>query len=160
MNVVEFLLCKRYWAPICLRSNIARPEDIEIFKKTKRVHLESNVCDGSPTDKLLREAVQAIAPEWWGDETKIVVNRNVQCARHVDGNEGHSWVMWFGDFTGGELVFDNGDVLTEKRVWHKIDGRIAHWNTPHEGTKYSVILYRIKPRVSKRDAIASHTRRG
>ena len=30
MNVVEFWLRKRYWAPICLRSNIARPEDIEI----------------------------------------------------------------------------------------------------------------------------------
>ena len=29
-----------------------------------------------------------------------------------------------------------------KGVWRKINGQIPHWNDPHEGSKYSVVLYR------------------
>ena len=47
-----------------------------------------------------------------------------------------------GDFTGGALVFDDGRRIEEKNIWHQIDGRVHHWNEPHEGTKYSIILYR------------------
>ena len=28
-------------------------------------------------------------------------------------------------------------------------GSIPHWNEPHEGTKYSIILYRSKPFIAK-----------
>ena len=43
-----------------------------------------------------------------------------------------------GDFTGGALVFDDGTRIQEKYTWHHIDGRVYHWNKPHEGTKYSI----------------------
>ena len=154
MEIVEFLLRHRRWDPTCLRSNIAFPEQVEVFKKTKRVRLDSNVCGSTTTDKLLRTALEAIAPEWWGDETQIVVNRNVQCARHVDANYGHSWILFLGDFTGGALVFESGDKLTQRRIWHKIYGRIPHWNEPHEGTKYSIIMYRTEARLSKHALIS------
>jgi hypothetical protein len=141
MDVVEFLLANRRWDPTCLRANIAPADKIELFKKTKRVHVESNVARNDATDRLLVKALRAIAPEWW-DDTRVILNRNVTCEKHRDGNEGHSWVLWLGDFSGGALVFDSGERFTERGVWHKINGRTPHWNEPHEGTKYGVVLYR------------------
>ena len=157
METVELLLRNRRWEPICLRSNIAFPEQIEQIKKTKRARLDSNACGSTTTDRLLRAALKDIAPEWWGDETHIVVNRNVQCARHIDANYGHSWILFLGDFQGGALVFETGDRVTQRRIWHKIYGRIPHWNEPHEGTKYSVIIYRADVRLSKRSLIAARS---
>jgi hypothetical protein len=58
-------------------------------------------------------------------------------------------VLFLGDFTGGALLFEDGTRLEEKYKWHKINGNIPHWNEPHEGTKYSIILYRSKPFVAK-----------
>ena len=159
MDVVRFLLQNRRWDPVCLRYNIAMPEQIEMFKKTKRVRLDSNVCGGTTTDKLLRIALEDIAPEWWGDESQVVVNRNVQCAKHRDSNDGHSWILFLGDFTGGALVFETGERVTQTRIWHKIFGQIPHWNEPHEGTKYSVIIYKTCPRQSKHDLIQARANR-
>ena len=50
--------------------------------------------------------------------------------------------MWLGDFTGGALHFGDGAKIEGQREWHKINGHIHHWNDPHEGTKYSIVLYR------------------
>ena len=38
-------------------------------------------------------------------------------------------------------MFDDGARTTEKHKWHLINGQIHHWNEPHEGTKYSIIIY-------------------
>ena len=54
----------------------------------------------------------------------------------------HPWILWLGDFTGGALIFDDGRKVEEKNVWHKIHGQVHHWNEPHEGTKYAIVLYR------------------
>ena len=40
------------------------------------------------------------------------------------------------------MNFDDGTKVEGKGVWHKINGQIPHWNDPHEGSKYSVVLYR------------------
>ena len=61
----------------------------------------------------LRDLIESIAPEWWGDDTKIIVNRNVKCKRHRDGNDGLSWILWLGDFTGGALFFNDGTRIEE-----------------------------------------------
>ena len=50
--------------------------------------------------------------------------------------------MWLGDFAGGALNFVNGDKVEGKYEWHKIDGRDYRWSDPHEGNKYSIVLYR------------------
>jgi hypothetical protein len=157
MDVLEFLLANRRWDPTCLRVNIARPGLVKVCKTVKRVSLESNTLRGG-VDALVRKAIEAIAPEWWGDETKIIVNRNVTCERHVDKNDGHSWILWLGDFTGGELRFDDGRCIYEKRVWHKIDGHVPHWNEPHDGTKYGVVIFR-QSAVSKRSLIQQRAKR-
>ena len=61
----------------------------------------------------------------------------------------HSWILWLGDFAGGALNFDDGSKVEGKREWHKINGQIHHWNDPHEGSKYSIVLYRgtMKPKA-------------
>ncbi len=88
-----------------------------------------------------------------GEETRICINRNAQCKRHKDANKGHSYILWLGDFTGGALLFDDGTRIEEKYQWHKINGQIHHWNEPHEGTKYSIIIYKGNGRTKKVDLI-------
>ena len=69
-------------------------------------------------------------------------------------------MLWLGDYTqGGELHFEDGAVIKDKGVWHKFQGQIPHWNTPHEGgTKYSVILYR-STKQSKHELLQGYKKR-
>ena len=46
-------------------------------------------------------------------------------------------------------MFDDGSKLNEKYVWHKINGQNYHWNEPHEGLKYGIVLYKQKAKRSK-----------
>ena len=75
----------------------------------------------------------------------------MKCARHLDGNDGLSWIIWLGDFTGGALVLDDGRRVERKYTWKQIDGKVYHWNEPHEGTKCSIKLYRSnrKSKISR-----------
>ena len=143
MDRVEELLRKRKWCNTCLRANIAESDAIKQRGQLKVAYLRSNVVKADK-EPALYEAIRDIAPEWWDDETRITVNQDVCCKRHHDGNTGHSWMLWLGDYTsGGQLHLDDGSVIDGKRKWHKFNGRNHHWNTPHEGgTKYSIILYR------------------
>ena len=95
--------------------------------------------------------MEAIAPEWWGDETQITMNRNVVCEPHVDKNNSeYSYIVFLGDFRGGALVFEDSQRLEEPYKWHRIRANeLRHWNEPIlEGVKYSEILYRKKPATS------------
>ena len=107
-----------------------------------------------PKEKELWGLIKSIAPEWWGDDvTHVLVNRNVTCRRHKDGNDGHSYILWLGDYVGGELLFDDGTVLNEKYVWHKINAQDYHWNNPHEGLKLGIVLYRKAVKHTKQQAM-------
>ena len=146
MDRVEELLGKRRWNKHCLRANIAKEEDNIRYGKEgiiKVAKVASNVLNHRAKEPELYDAIQAIAPEWWDDETQITLNKDVTCQRHRDhANKEHSWILWLGDFTGGALLFDDGTRVEGKGVWHKINGHIHHWNEPHEGTKYGMVLYR------------------
>ena len=104
MDTLEFLLANRRWAPVCLRANVASPELLEMRGKVKRARVESNKLGSRSSDKLIEKAIEGIAPEWWGEETQVIVNRNLTCKRHWDRNDGHSWILWLGDFVGGFRV--------------------------------------------------------
>ena len=112
-------------------------------REGKAVHLKSNVLKREKEAEL-HDAIREIAPELWGEDTRITLNKDVVCQKRRDGNEGHSWMLWLGDYTqGGELHFEDGTTIEGNGVWHRFQGQQAQWNTPHEGgTKYSVILYR------------------
>ena len=143
MDVLEELMSKRKWKKQCLRANVAQPEDIVTYGTVKVAKIYSNVLNKREKEPELYDAIKDIAPEWWGEDTQITLNKDVMCKRHRDhGNKEHSWILWLGDYTGGDLHFDDGAKVEGKREWHKINGHIHHWNDPHEGTKYSIVLYR------------------
>ena len=143
MDVLEDLMSKRKWKKQCLRANVAQPEDIVTYGTVKVAKIYSNVLNKREKEPELYDAIKDIAPEWWGEDTQITLNKDVMCKRHRDhGNKEHSWILWLGDYTGGDLHLDDGAKVEGKREWHKINGHIHHWNDPHEGTKYSVVLYR------------------
>ena len=158
MDLLEELLSKRYWNKHCLRANIVPPEKIQLSGTFKLAMCETKTPRKQET-KLI-ELISSIAPEW-GPDSSITLNRNVQCERHKDGNDGQSWILWLGDFTGGALVFDDGTRIEEKYKWHQIDGRQYHWNEPHEGTKYAIIVYTsTKIKKGERMTAARYRRKG
>ena len=138
---IEEMLNKRRWAKDCLRVNIAEPDKIIQRGKIKIAMIQSEVLHQK--EAKLWEAIKAIAPEWWGDEeTQVLLNKNVTCKKHTDGNNSYSYILWLGDFSGGALLFEDGTRLEQHHVWHKVHAQNAHWNEPHEGTKYGIVLYR------------------
>lgn len=150
MDKVEELLRSRKWAKDCLRVNIAQPDQIITRGKAGKVKIalvKSNLLRRDEHE--LREAIKFIAPEWWDEETQVILNHNVQCKRHKDSNKEHSWIIFLGDFTGGALCFDDGTRIEEQYKWHKIDGHQYHWNEPHEGEKFSIVLYRSGAKKTK-----------
>ena len=158
LNEIEEMLNKRRWAKDCLRCNIAEPEQIIYRGKIKVALIQSQVLHEK--EAKLWNAIKDIVPEWWGDETQVLLNKNVTCRKHVDGNKSYSYILWLGDFTGGALLFEDGTRLEEKHVWHKIDGRIPHWNEPHEGTKYGIVLYRRACKHTKQQVmLQAHKRK-
>ena len=94
-------------------------------------------------DRLLRAALEQVAPEWWGDDTHITINKNVVCCPHVDKNSSeYSYIAFVGKFTGAALVFESGERYEELYKWYKIDSfNTIHWNEGiTSGTKYSIII--------------------
>jgi len=82
-----------------------------------------------------------------GEHLCMTINHNVTCYPHKDANNvgRETLAMFLGDFEGGELVMETGEVYSDKRVWHRYDGaRVTHWNTEHSGDKYSVIVHNNK----------------
>jgi hypothetical protein len=80
--------------------------------------------------------------------TTIHVNKNVVAPRHKDSlvNRSPSVIVSFGDYTGGELIIEDGENKIECICKDKpllFDGRyFFHWNNPiHSGTKYSLVFY-------------------
>ena len=83
------------------------------------------------------------------DINAVCINKNVVCGPHRDKkNCNVSYIVFFGNFTGGALCLEDGRRFEEKRVWHgAFDGaRITHWNEQHEGLKFSVVAFTSKVR--------------
>ena len=159
MDIVEELLKNRKWCKRCLRANVAQPEDIVTYGKIKVAMIFSNVLNNREKEPELYDAIKAIAPEWWGDDTQITLNKNLVCKRHRDScNKEHSWILWLGDFTGGALHFDDGKIVEGPREWHKINGHIHHWNLPHVGNKYSIVIYKGTRKAKTKNLVAGRQR--
>ena len=143
MDRVEELFTKRNWMRRCLRASVAQPEDIITYGTVKLALIYSNVLNKRDKEPELYHAIKEIAPEWWGEETQITLNKDLVCKRHRDScNKEHSWISWLGDFAGGALLFDDGAKVEGAREWHKINGHVHHWSEPHEGTQYSIVIYK------------------
>ena len=94
MDVLEDLMSKRKWKKQCLRANVAQPEDIVTYGTVKVAKIYSNVLNKREKEPELYDAMKEIAPEWWGDDTQITLNKDLMCKRHRDhGNKEHSWIL-------------------------------------------------------------------
>ena len=143
MDRVGDLLAKRKRQKHCLRANIAQPEDVVAYGRVKLAKVRLNVLNKREKEPELYDAIKEIVPGWCGDDTQITLNKDLVRKRHRDhANKEHLWILWLGDFTGGALNFDDGTKVEGKGVWHKINGHVYHWNDPHEGSKYSIVLHR------------------
>ena len=91
MERVEELMAKRKWMKHCLRANCAAPEDCVMTGKIKVAKIYSNLLWQREEEPELYDAIQTIAPEWWGEDTRIILNKDLVAKRHKDGNKGHSW---------------------------------------------------------------------
>ena len=69
MEAIEKMLETRRWAKDCLRINITEPDKVIQRGKVKISLLQSEVLP--KREVALREAIRAIAPEWWNDETQV-----------------------------------------------------------------------------------------
>lgn len=78
----------------------------------------------------------------------IQLNNNYQCLPHKDKNNIlESFLVGFGDYTGGEINIKISEDQTEK-IDTKLqpilfDGSLLeHWNDPIQGNKYSLVYFR------------------
>ena len=75
----------------------------------------------------------------------VTINKNHASARHTDKyNGGHSYIIGLGNYTGGELVFEEGDykgVHNIKNRWLKFKGDTPHYVKPFKGTRYTLVYY-------------------
>ena len=74
----------------------------------------------------------------------IHVNHNVQCPRHIDGNNaGRSVIISLGDYQGGSLHIENkGEFVTKNKPLIFDGGKHYHWNDPiTSGNKYSLVFF-------------------
>jgi hypothetical protein len=95
---------------------------------------------------LLKQFVEEHDPEYEFDA--VTVNKDHQILKHVDrNNKDESYIFGFGDYTGGELVFESGPYAGThdiKEKWLKFVGDKPHWVEPFEGERYSIVYYHWK----------------
>ena len=125
------------------RLNLVNEEVVEYLCKDGKRHpclkkgiLSNTVKNGAILDHVRKMLGTQI--------TRVCLNKNVQCAPHRDKkNAGESYVCYFGNFSNGSLILQDGRRFEGKRQWHgPFDGAsIEHWNEPHEGEKFSVVAF-------------------
>ena len=137
------------WQKTQLRYSIVPPEDRET-KTYKSGHKMTTIKKGIFSQSLksgpLYDLILSMAPDRPDGDWRVTINKNIQCYPYRDkGNVGKSYICFLGDYTGGELCFEDGTAVSERNMWHEIDGSIVHWNEPIVGEKYSVILFNKAP---------------
>ena len=88
--------------------------------------------------EMIKEIGNKIAPGF----TQCQINKNLQCPKHKDrSNTRKSVLISLGDYLGGKIVIEDAeyDALNRPTIF---DGKmLEHYNTPHVGTKYSLIFF-------------------
>ena len=107
-----------------------------------RPHLSRNTWMRPYLWKLLLEFASKNVPIAWDG---VTVNDDYTSAPHTDkGNEGESYTISFGDFSGGELCLE-GDIKINTRCrGYLFNGAaIKHWTAPHTGRRFCLVFYKI-----------------
>ena len=106
-----------------------------------RPHLSRNTWMRPRLWQLLLDfASQYVTCPWDG----ITVNDSYQSAPHRDkGNEGQSFTVSFGDFTGGELCIGSEKIDTRHKGYLFSGFSDEHWTAPFVGRRFCLVFYRI-----------------
>ena len=73
MERVEELMTKRRWVKHCLRTNCAAPEENQLCGKIKIAKIYSNLLYKREKEPELYDAIRDLAPEWWDEDTRIIL---------------------------------------------------------------------------------------
>jgi hypothetical protein len=88
--------------------------------------------------EMIKEVGNKIAPGF----TQCQINKNLTCPKHKDrSNTRKSVLVSLGDYVGGLIVIE-GVEYDANNSPIIFDGKmLEHYNTPHVGTKYSLIYF-------------------
>ena len=82
--------------------------------------------------------------------TSIQYNYNHKCKKHIDKNNiGDSYIIGFGDYTGGKLIIydkdNNPEYIDIKNKFYKFNGaNFYHETEDFTGQRYSLVFFNIK----------------
>lgn len=91
------------------------------------------------------EALKAFANSTGFDWDSIQINENCVCGKHKDKhNTGDSYLVSFGDYTGGELVVEGTAYDCNRKPIIFNGAELEHWNTElgQVSQKWSIVLFR------------------
>lgn len=79
----------------------------------------------------------------------ITLNQNYQASPHRDkGNDGESYLVAFGSYTGGDLIIHEGDLSGSHCIWCKpikTDfSKVLHSVQTFTGNRCSLVFYKLK----------------
>jgi hypothetical protein len=111
-----------------------------------RPYLSRNTWQIPKLWALLQEFAANHVPIGWDG---VTVNDCYVSAAHKDkGNEGHSYTVSFGEFTGGELCIDDGSgghvKIDTRHTGYLFNGAgCTHWTAPFVGRRFCLVFYKI-----------------
>ena len=144
-ELLEELMKKRRFAGSSTRLNVASNSETYIHKNGRAFLKERVMSDVVRQGPIFAE-VKKHHP--WVEQ--LTLNRNLQCTRHIDRNEGTSLICFLGDFAGGGGLFveepDGVVHFRDKYIWYEYNGRHPHWTEPwFTGDRFSIVAYK-KPK--------------
>lgn len=90
--------------------------------------------------------------------TTIMINDNYLALPHKDkNNDGESWIVAFGDYTGGELNVEGVKHDIRYKPFKMNAETQEHWVEPWTGNRYSIVFFRIKLKGSVKDKYKDYT---
>jgi len=111
-----------------------------------RPHLSRNTWMRPTLWGLLMDfAAKHVSIQW----DAVTVNDNYVSAPHKDkGNEGESFTVSFGDFTGGELCMEgpSGETISVETRHRGVlfnGSEVVHWTAPFEGRRFCLVFYKL-----------------
>jgi len=81
--------------------------------------------------------------------SSIQYNKNHKCNKHIDKNNvGDSYIIGFGDYTGGRLIIydenNNKEYIDIQNKFYKFNGsKFYHETEEFEGDRYSLVFFNI-----------------
>jgi hypothetical protein len=79
--------------------------------------------------------------------TSIQVNCNYPCKAHKDiSNVGDSYIVAFGDYSGGQLCIEDANYTIDKRGLLFNGSELRHWTREWTGQRISLVYHTLKPK--------------